>query len=52
LTGLYGSKSFAQPGNDNYRGVNSRVADALIDAMNRAAPCRSCATPRVPLTAW
>lgn len=36
LSGLYGSKSFAEPGNDNYRGVNSRVADALIDAMARA----------------
>jgi ABC-type oligopeptide transport system substrate-binding subunit len=37
LAALYGSKSFADPGNSNYRGVNSRAADALIEAMNRAA---------------
>jgi peptide/nickel transport system substrate-binding protein/microcin C transport system substrate-binding protein len=34
---LLGSKSFAEPGNSNYRGVNSRVADALIDAIGRAS---------------
>ncbi|MDO8420448.1 MAG: extracellular solute-binding protein [Rubrivivax sp.] len=36
LSALYGSKSFAEPGNSNFRGVNSRVADALIEAINRA----------------
>ena len=36
LSALYGSKSFAEPGNSNYRGVNSRVADVLIEAINRA----------------
>jgi peptide/nickel transport system substrate-binding protein/microcin C transport system substrate-binding protein len=33
---LLGSKSFSEPGNSNFRGVNSRAADALIDAMNKA----------------
>lgn len=33
---LLGSKSFAEPGNNNYRGVKSRAADALIEAMNKA----------------
>jgi peptide/nickel transport system substrate-binding protein/microcin C transport system substrate-binding protein len=37
LAALYGSRSFAEPGNSNYRGVNSRVADALIEAINRAS---------------
>jgi peptide/nickel transport system substrate-binding protein/microcin C transport system substrate-binding protein len=36
LAATFGSKSFAEPGNSNYRGVNSKVADALIDAINRA----------------
>jgi microcin C transport system substrate-binding protein len=36
LSALFGSKSFAEQGNGNYRGVNSRAADALIEAMNRA----------------
>ncbi|HLL19305.1 MAG TPA: extracellular solute-binding protein [Rubrivivax sp.] len=33
---LYGSKSADEEGNQNYRGVKSRAADAMIDAMNRA----------------
>lgn len=37
LAAGFGSKSFAEQGNNNYRGVNSKVADALIDAINRAA---------------
>lgn len=37
LATLYSSKSFAEPGNNNFRGVNSRVADALIDAINSAS---------------
>lgn len=36
LAQLFGSKSFAEPGNNNFRGVKSRAADALIDAINRA----------------
>ena len=36
LSALYGSQSFAEPGNSNYRGVNSPVADALIKAINSA----------------
>jgi microcin C transport system substrate-binding protein len=36
LSAYYGSKSFAEPGNNNFRGVNSNVADALIDAIARA----------------
>ena len=36
LNAIYGSKSFAEPGNSNFRGVKSRVADALLDAMGRA----------------
>ena len=36
LSAAFGSKSFAEPGNSNYRGVNSKVADALIEAINRA----------------
>jgi peptide/nickel transport system substrate-binding protein/microcin C transport system substrate-binding protein len=36
LAALYGSKSFAEQGNSNFRGVNSPVADALIEAINRA----------------
>ena len=37
LAALYGSKSFAEQGNSNFRGVNSPVADALIKAINDAA---------------
>jgi microcin C transport system substrate-binding protein len=37
LEGYYGSKSFAEPGNNNFRGVNSKVADALLAAMGRAS---------------
>jgi peptide/nickel transport system substrate-binding protein/microcin C transport system substrate-binding protein len=37
LESYYGSKSFAEPGNNNYRGVNSKVADALLAAMGRAS---------------
>ena len=37
LSALYGSKSFAEQGNSNFRGVNSPVADALIKAINDAA---------------
>lgn len=37
LAATFGSKSFAETGNSNYRGVKSRVADALIEAMNRAS---------------
>jgi len=37
LDAYYGSRSFAEPGNANYRGVNSRVADALLTAMAKAA---------------
>jgi microcin C transport system substrate-binding protein len=33
---FFGSKSADEPGNSNYRGVKSRAADALIEAMNRA----------------
>lgn len=40
LSALYGSKSFAEPGNSNFRGVNSRVADALIEAINGAQTLR------------
>ena len=36
LNAIYSSKSFAEPGNSNFRGVKSRVADALLDAMGRA----------------
>ena len=36
LAALYGSKSFAEEGNSNYRGVKSKAADALIDALSRA----------------
>jgi peptide/nickel transport system substrate-binding protein/microcin C transport system substrate-binding protein len=36
LATLYGSKAADEPGNNNFRGVRSRAADALIDAMNRA----------------
>ena len=36
LSGLYGRKSFGEQGNSNFRGVNSRVADALIEAISRA----------------
>jgi peptide/nickel transport system substrate-binding protein/microcin C transport system substrate-binding protein len=36
LSQLLGSKSFGEPGNNNFRGVKSQAADALIDAMNRA----------------
>jgi microcin C transport system substrate-binding protein len=34
---LYGSKSFAEPGNNNFRGVNSKAADVLIAAMAKAS---------------
>ncbi len=37
LSALFGSKSFAEQGNGNFRGVNSRAADALIEAINRAS---------------
>lgn len=37
LSALYSSKSFAEPGNSNFRGVNSRVADELIAAIGRAS---------------
>jgi peptide/nickel transport system substrate-binding protein/microcin C transport system substrate-binding protein len=37
LEAYYGSRSFAEPGNSNYRGVNSKVADALLAAMGRAS---------------
>lgn len=33
---LYGSKAADEKGNNNYRGVKSRAADALIEAMARA----------------
>ncbi len=36
LAAWYGSKSADQPGNSNYRGVKSRAADAIIEAMGRA----------------
>ena len=36
LSALYGSKSYAEPGNSNYRGVNSKVADVLIAAIRDA----------------
>jgi microcin C transport system substrate-binding protein len=36
MAALYGSKSFAEEGNSNYRGVKSKAVDALIDAMSRA----------------
>jgi len=37
MAALFGSKSADDPGNSNYRGVKSRAADALIEAMNRAS---------------
>jgi microcin C transport system substrate-binding protein len=36
LAAYYGSKSFAEQGNSNYRGVNSKVADALVKAILEA----------------
>jgi microcin C transport system substrate-binding protein len=36
LAAIYGSQSFKEPGNSNFRGVNSRVADVLIETMARA----------------
>ncbi len=36
LVQLYGSKSADEEGNQNFRGVKSRVADALLQAMDRA----------------
>lgn len=36
LAALYGSKSFAEPGNSNFRGVNSKAVDALIAAIRDA----------------
>jgi microcin C transport system substrate-binding protein len=33
---LYGSKAADEKGNNNFRGVKSRAADALIEAMSRA----------------
>jgi peptide/nickel transport system substrate-binding protein/microcin C transport system substrate-binding protein len=36
LAAFFGSKSAEEQGNNNTRGVKSRVADALIEAMNRA----------------
>jgi ABC-type oligopeptide transport system substrate-binding subunit len=40
LAAFFGSKAAAEPGNQNFRGVRSRAADALIEAMNRAATLR------------
>ncbi len=37
LSAIFGSKSSAEPGNNNLRGVNSRAADTLIEAINRAS---------------
>jgi microcin C transport system substrate-binding protein len=37
LSSLFGSKSFAEPGNNNFRGVNSKAADTLIAAMAKAS---------------
>jgi len=37
MSSLFGSKSFAEQGNNNFRGVNSKAADALISAMAKAA---------------
>lgn len=37
MSTLFGSKSFAEPGNNNFRGVNSKAADALIRAMAKAS---------------
>ncbi|MCW5609570.1 MAG: ABC transporter substrate-binding protein [Rubrivivax sp.] len=36
LAALYGSKSFAEPGNSNFRGVSSKAVDALIAAIRDA----------------
>lgn len=36
LAALYGSSSADEPGNNNYRGVKSRAADAMIEAIGRA----------------
>lgn len=36
LRSLYGSKSADEEGNSNFRGVKSKAADALIEAMTRA----------------
>jgi len=36
VAAIYGSKSADEPGNSNFRGLKSRVVDALIEAMNRA----------------
>ncbi len=36
LAGTFGSKAADEQGNNNFRGVKSRAADALIEAMNRA----------------
>lgn len=36
LAGWYGSKAADEQGNSNYRGVKSRAADAVIEAMGRA----------------
>ncbi len=36
LSALYSRKSFSEQGNSNFRGVSSRVADALIEAISRA----------------
>ena len=36
LTALFGSKSFGEQGNQNFRGVNSPAADALLLAINQA----------------
>jgi peptide/nickel transport system substrate-binding protein/microcin C transport system substrate-binding protein len=37
LETIYGSKSADTPGNNNFRGVKSRAADALLAAMSRAS---------------
>lgn len=36
LSAILGSKSFAEEGNSNYRGVKSRAVDALIEIISRA----------------
>ena len=36
LSALLGSKSFAEEGNSNFRGVKSRAVDALIEVIGRA----------------
>ena len=38
MAALYGSKAADEKGNNNFRGVKSRAADALIEVMSRARP--------------